>query len=162
MAYITRTWLVSTLLVCATLQFAHSGDTMYVSSKQANIYRAASLDSEVLKVLARRDEVEVVTEKGIWFQVKVPVTSGWLSRYSISPSPPPENKVSIFGRLKNFFREDNKRARLTLVSTAGGLRNLTEEESDAIGKTDFAALQSVESILISETQLQKFIEEASN
>ncbi len=91
-------------------------------------------------------------------QIKFTELSGWLSRYSVSQAKPLKEKVSVFSRLKKFFNSDNKRARVTLVSTAGGVRGLTEDESDAAGKSDFKAVATMESITVSEEEIDAFVE----
>ena len=153
----TRYFLLLLFLLTGVLNGLHAEDVAYVSSKKTNIYKEANLNSDLMLVLKQNDEVQVIEQQGVWMQIKFTELSGWLSRYSVSPGKPLKEKVSVFSRLKNFFDSDNKRARVTLVSTAGGLRGLTEEESDATGKTDFKAVATMESITVSEDEIDAFI-----
>ncbi len=152
-----RTGLFVLILLTVSPAVLNAGETVYVSSKQTPVYQRASLSSGLMTVLQKNDEVEVLDRQGVWLRVRASVITGWVSRYSVSASKPFSQKVSIFSMLKNFFRSDNKRARLTLVSTAGGVRGLTDEESDAIGTTDFAAVKIMESIELSDTEIDKFV-----
>jgi len=138
----------------------HAEDIAYVSSKRTNIYKEASLNSDLMTVLQQNEKVLVLDQQGVWWQIKYTELSGWLSRYSVSSAKPPEQKNSVFGRLKNFFSSDSKRARVTLVSTAGGIRGLTEEQSDALGKTDFKAVSRMEDFLVSEAEVDDFVTSA--
>ena len=88
--------------------------------------------------------------------------TGWISRYSLTSAIPFRQKISILDRLKNFFSGNNKRDRLTLVSTAGGIRGLSEEESDASGKTDFAAVRRMEQVIVSEMEVDQFLAESED
>jgi uncharacterized protein YgiM (DUF1202 family) len=135
----------------------HAEDIAYVSSKQTNIYKEASLNSDLMTVLKQNDRVLVLDQQGVWWQIKYTELSGWLSRYSVSTAKPPAQKISIFSRLKNFFSSDSKRARVTLVSTAGSIRGLTEEQSDATGKTDFKAVAKMENYRVSDADVDAFV-----
>ena len=148
------------ILITVSPAVLYAGEIVYVSSKHTHIYQNASLSSGLMTVLQKNDEVEVLDQQGVWLQVRASAITGWVSRYSVSSSKPYSQKVSIFALLKNFFRSDNKRARVALVSTAGGVRGLTDEESDAIGKTDFAAVKVMESFELSDTDIDNFV--ASN
>jgi uncharacterized protein YgiM (DUF1202 family) len=157
-----RTFFLLLFLLTSLLNGLHAEDVAYVSSKKTNIYKEANLNSDLMLVLKQDDEVRVIEQQGVWMQIKFTELSGWLSRYSVSLAKPLKEKVSVFSRLKNFFDSDNKRARVTLVSTAGGVRGLTEEESDAAGKTDFKAVAAMESIRVSEDEIDAFVEGTTN
>ena len=152
-----RTGLIVLILLIVSPAMLYAGEIVYVSSKQTPVYQRASLSSGLMTVLQKNDEVEVLDRQGVWLQVRAVTITGWVSRYSVSPNKPLPQKVSVFAMLKNFFRTDNKRARLTLVSTAGGVRGLTDEESDAIGTTDFAAVKIMDSIELSDTEIDTFV-----
>lgn len=139
-----------------------AAETVYVSSKQAKIYKEASFNSELMTSVKQNDEVELLENKGIWMQVLYFNISGWISRYSVTSSKPPKQKISIFARLKNFFTRDNKRERLVLVSTAGGIRGLSERERDSLGKTNFEDVGKMESMKASEQDIDNFISSNSN
>ena len=138
----------------------HAEDIAYVSSKQTKIYKEASLNSDLMTVVKQNEQVLVLDQKGVWWQIQYTDLSGWLSRYSVSSAKPPEEKNSVYGRLKNFFSSDSKRARVTLVSTAGSVRGLTEEQSDALGKTDYKAVSRMEGFLVSEAEVNDFVTSA--
>ncbi len=140
-----------------SLPGAQTADVVYISSQQAKVHKEANLKSKIVAVLSKSDQVEVVQQQKVWMQVKITEISGWISRYSVSRAKPFESKASIFSRLKNFFQNDNRRVRLAYVSTAGGVRDLTEEESDAAGKTDFKSLRVLEDIDLGDAEIDAFI-----
>jgi hypothetical protein len=148
--------------VASLLSTAQAEDIAYVSSKQTKIYKEANLNSDLMTVLNQNDRVLVLDQRGVWWQIRFTELSGWLSRYSVSTAKPPAEKISVFGRLKNFFDSDSKRSRVTLVSTAGSARGLTEAESDAIGRTDFKAVSQMESFGVNDDQVDAFVASAAD
>lgn len=147
------------LIIVGAITTVHAEEFGYVSAKQTKIYKEANLQSDLMTILNQNERVLILEQRGVWWQIKYTELSGWLSRYSVSTAKPPEEKISVFGRLKNFFDSDNKRSRVTLVSTAGSARGLTEEESDAVGKTDFKALATMESFGVSDAEVDAFVTE---
>ena len=83
--------------------FVQASDILFVSSRLAPVYAQANLGSRILTRLTRNTEIEVVSPKGIWLQIIYDGKQGWISRYSVTANSPPENKVSIFDRLKSHF-----------------------------------------------------------
>lgn len=134
-----------------------TAETAFVSSREVKVYADADFNSDKIANFQTADEVEVLDRDGIWIEVEKNGLRGWISRYSISSVKPFRQKVSIFSRLKNFFSGENKRDRLALVSTAGGVRGLTEAESDETGETDFAAVKRMEAFVFTESDLDLFI-----
>lgn len=153
-------------VICLALALGVStvaiAETAYVSSRQARVYQDAGFDSALLANLKLNDEIEILEREGIWLQIRTPAVTGWVSQYSVTSQRPLAQKVSILTRLKNFFIGNKKRDRLSLVSTAGGIRGLTEDESDELGKTDFSAVREIESIEITESDIDRFVEERQN
>jgi hypothetical protein len=65
-------------------------------------------------------------------------------------------------RLINFFSSENKRDRLTLVSTAGGVRGFSGDETDPSGKKDFESVTKMESVKISQVEVENFVSSNTN
>ena len=85
-----------------------------------------------------------------------------MSRYSLTPDKPFEEKVSIFARLKSFFDNGNSRERLTLVSTAGGIRGLSDYDSESPTSKNFDAVSKMETLVISDKELDNFLSDSDN
>lgn len=142
-------------LISATI--AQASDILFVSSRLAPVYAQANLSSGILTRLTSNTEIEVVSRKGIWMQIIYAGKQGWISRFSVTANSPPEIKVSIFDRLKRFFGNGNSRERMTLISTAGGIRGLSDFDDEDAGKKDFAAVQFMESIQPDDDQVASFV-----
>ena len=70
---------------------------------------------------------------------------------------PYKEKISNFSKIKFFLGGESNRDRMTLVSTAGGVRGLSADDSESAGKKDFKAVENMESIQISELELEQFV-----
>lgn len=156
-------YLVISLLILAGLANPlNAAVTLYVSSKQANLYKEANFNSELIARLRQNDAIELIENKGIWMQVNYSDIFGWTSRYSVTSTKPSTEKASISSRLLNFFNNENKRDRLTLVSTAGGIRGFSSDESDASGRKDFESVGKMEAATVSEAEVEQFVASNAN
>jgi len=135
---------------------------MYVSSRTARVYESANFQSKLLVTLKRNTVLDVLEQKGIWIRARNSDVTGWMSRYSLTPDKPIEEKVSIFARLKSFFDNGNSRERLTLVSTAGGIRGLSDYDSESQTSKNFNAVVKMEAVVISDLELEDFLSSNEN
>lgn len=152
-----KTRLLSFFLLSAIGIAVLANETMFVSSKLAPVYTSANLGSRVQTRLTRNSEIKVLSRKGIWMNISYLGGRGWISRYSVTAHKPPETTVSIFSRLKRFFSNDNSRERLALISTAGGIRGLSDFDDEEVDHKDFIAVQYMESIQPDDQQIADFI-----
>ncbi|MDJ0834021.1 MAG: SH3 domain-containing protein [Gammaproteobacteria bacterium] len=141
---------------------AQAAELMYVNSKKAKLYQQASFSAPVISGLSKGNEVEVLTTEGKWMRVKYAALNGWVPRYSLSKSKPSEESVSFFNRIKSFFTSDNKRARVSNVSTAGGVRGLSDGEMETSGNRDYESVEKMEQMTVSEQEVETFIEGNQN
>jgi hypothetical protein len=155
-------YLITLFMVAGFFHSVSNAETVYISSKQAKIYQEGNFSSQLVGKLKKSDSVEVVESKGIWIRVKNDNLSGWVTKYSVTSSPPIEIKVSIFARIKNFFRNENKRERIDLVSTAGGVRGLSEGEDGFDNSKNYEAVEQMESIVVSAEEVDQFISGSTN
>ena len=132
-------------------------ENMYVNSRTARVYESASFRSQLLVTLEQNTELDVLEHKGIWIRVQNSDVAGWISRYSLTPDKQIEEKVSIFARLKSFFDNGNSRERLTLVSTAGGIRGLSDYDSESPTSKNFDAVKKMETFVINDKDLEAFL-----
>jgi uncharacterized protein YgiM (DUF1202 family) len=134
-----------------------AADQVYVSSKKVALYQEPSYKAEQLTQMTQGDGMELIEQQGNWYNVQLGGMKGWVPRYSVSETPPPE-KLSFFGRIKRFFSSDSSRARVSSVSTAGGIRGLADGETENSGKRDYEALDEMEKITVNEKEVEEFIE----
>ena len=157
-----RCFLVLLLILAGFSNSLNAEETVYVSSKQAKVYKEANFSSDLIASLKQNDEIQLVEQKGIWMQINYSDIFGWTSQFSITTIKPSKGDISISQRLINFFSSENKRDRLTLVSTAGGVRGFSEDETDPSGKKDFESVAKMESVKINEAEIENFVSSNSN
>ncbi len=147
------------LFLSLLITTAQAASLMYVNSKKVNIYQQADYKSPVVTELKKGDELQVIQQGDKWIKVKNASVSGWVPGYSLTDNRPSEEKVSIFNRIKNFFGGNKSRSRVSTISTAGGIRGLSEEEGEASGKKDFQEVEKMEQIKVTDEDVEKFEEE---
>jgi len=148
---------IKLILLIGLSNALNAEETVYVSSKKAKLYKEATFNSDLIGSLKQNDSINLLERKGLWIQVSFSDLFGWTSQYSVTSAKPSKAKVSISERLLNFFNSENKRERLSLVSTAGGIRGFSADPTDPAGKKDFESVSKLESIKISEGDLEDFI-----
>ena len=157
-----RCFLVLLLILAGFSNSLNAEETVYVSSKQAKVYKEANFSSDLIASLKQNDEIQLVEQKGIWMQINYSDIFGWTSQFSITTIKPSKGDISISQRLINFFSSENKRDRLTLVSTAGGVRGFSDDKTDPSGKKDFESVAKMESVKINEAEIENFVSSNSN
>jgi uncharacterized protein YgiM (DUF1202 family) len=157
-----RYLIIKLLLLVGLSNSLNAEDTVYVSSKQAKVYKEATFNSDLVGSLKQNDTINLLERKGLWIQVSFSDLFGWTSQYSVTSTKPSKVKVSISERLLNFFNSENKRERLSLVSTAGGIRGFSADPTDPAGKKDFESVGKLESVKVSEAEVENFISSNSN
>lgn len=151
-------YLVFTLLILTGLSSSiNAAETVYISSQKAKIFREANFDSDLIAKLEQYEAVEVLGRKGIWIQIKNSDITGWVSRYSVTSVKMFKKKISIFNRIKNFFRTQTKRDRMAIVSTVGGIRGLADGDDESTGKKDFESVKVMETMKLSNDEIDEFI-----
>ena len=141
------------LLFCTSVQAAQLA---YVSSKKGKLYQQPNYNSETVSQLRKGDKLQVIKYDDKWARVKHKALQGWVPKFSISETKPRTEKLSFLTRLKLFFSNDSRRARVTTVSTAGGARGLAEEETENSGNKDYEALNKMEKMSVSEQEVEQF------
>ena len=157
-----RYLIVSLLILVGFSIPLNAAEIVYVSSKQAKVYKEANFSSDLIASLKQNDVIQLIEHKGIWMQVNYFDIFGWTSQFSVTTIKPTKGDISISQRLINFFSSENKRDRLTLVSTAGGVRGFSDDETDPSGKKDFESVAKMESVKISEVEVENFVSSNSN
>jgi len=157
-----RYLIVSLLILVGFSIPLNAAETVYVSSKQAKVYKEANFSSDLIASFKQNDAIQLIEHKGIWMQVNYSDIFGWTSQFSVTTIKPSKESISISQRLLNFFNSDNKRDRLTLVSSAGGIRGFSNDETDPSGKKDFESVATMESVKVNEVEVENFVSSNTN
>ena len=137
---------------------------LYVKSVKAKVLSKPSFRSKIVGIAKRGAIVEEIKREGKWIEVKYKTTKGlrkgWVSKYLLS-SKPPMKRVSLLARGENLQKTSRRRASaFTSVAAARGLTDYDRARRGRQGyAVDFAALDRMDKISITEEEALKFIEQ---
>lgn len=140
----------------------YGGEFLYVQSGKAKVFSDTSFDSKVIVELKRGDKVDVVGKEGNWYKVAIGGKKGFIAAFLLNSTPPLE-KVRLTNHVVEKDFSDNPRSRASTQKTAvAGVRGLAQERRARLGKDEkvnYEALEKVESLNISEEELNLFVKE---
>jgi len=146
------------LMLSFVFLVAAGSDVLYVQSSKAKIMKSPSFKSKVVVTAKKGQELTVVKKKGRWYEVKVDGKTGWVSGLLVSSSKPIE-KVSVFAKADKDISKSARR-RASVMTTAAAARGLAEDDRRRLGaetKMDYAAIEKVDAITISEKEVDAFV-----
>ncbi|MDX1810919.1 MAG: SH3 domain-containing protein [Gammaproteobacteria bacterium] len=149
--------LLLALFVAAPL--VHAEDYLYILSARAKLLANPVFGSETLVNMTKGEKVIELEKTNNWFKVKFEGKTGWLSRLSVSPHPPVKRRhrlASVDNKLQN-----SARRRASNVSTTAAVRGLSELSRARLNSKDtmnFAALENMEKVKVSETEVLAFLD----
>lgn len=149
--------LLLTLFLAAP--FAQAEEYLYILSARAKLLSDPSFGSKTIENMTKGEKVIELEKTNNWFKVQYEGKTGWLSRLSVSPHPPVKRKrrlASVDTKL-----QDNSRRRASNVSTTAAVRGLSELDRSRLNSKDvmnFAALETMENVEISDTEVYAFMD----
>jgi uncharacterized protein YgiM (DUF1202 family) len=150
MRKLTRLLIISSLpaLLLANLSFASElGNALKNDSLRAEPYS----DAKVTGTLSRGDNVEILSKKGAWLQVKSKSKNGWVRLLSIKRG----GSSSANNQVGSVLSVASGRAGTGKIVSTTGIRGLSEEELKA-AKFNEAEVKTLESYAQSAEQGRKF------
>ena len=144
-----RLIIILTVLLCATQGFAQKEKTMYVAVKKASVKTSTGFFASTAGSLVYGDMVTVVQQKGKWSQVRYSGAkpfSGWLTTASLT------SKRVIAGATSSASASE-------LALAGKGFSAEVEQEYKKETSLNFAGVDTVESIAVSDNDLKNFITE---
>ena len=156
--------MLNKLLVLSMALFLWTGsafaEEVYVKSIRAKILSKPTLRSRTVATVQRGKALEKLRKTGKWVEVKFKGKRGWVSKYLVSTRPPMK-RVSLLARGGNL--EKSSRRRASAFTSVAAARGLTDYDRTRAGRkgyvVDFAALEKMGKIEISEAEALQFIDE---
>ncbi len=153
--------LIRVLIIGVSIfSLAASYGSVYVQSRTAKIQKDPSFKAETVKKVKRGDKLVLLKRHAMWHKVSFDGKEGWIS-FMVVGRRPPMNRISI----KDSRRGDIKkyaRRRASVVTATAAVRGLAEDDRRRLGNrgaVDFRALEKVEALEISDSELTTFIEQ---
>jgi len=146
-------------LICFIAPVLSHADTRYVHARQANIHAQPTIKSAVVTTLPKNSTVEVIEKQARWFKVSSGEFHGWISKLFVNKTPPLE-RVSIIEASSHRLNEHARRRASANASSAAtrGLRNDERARSSDNDLINFSAVERMEQMSVSESQVQRFME----
>ena len=134
-------------------------EEVYVKSIRAKILSKPTMRSMTVATVQRGKALEKLRKSGKWVEVEFKGKKGWISKYLVSKRPPMK-RVSLLARSRSL--EKSSRRRASAFTSVAAARGLTDYDRARTGRkgllVDFAALEKMESINISEAEALQFID----
>ena len=142
--------------------------SVYVTSVKTNVYAKPLTNSTIIKTVKRGDKLTFVEIKKAWILVKLGSKKGWVKKLFVSTKKPGK-KLSILSKAKS-NKNVHARKRASSDVTAASARGLSQQNERGLSRyrgnrsmlgiaEGYAALEKMESILISEDTLLLFLTE---
>lgn len=145
-------------LLLALSSASVGAESLFVQSLKADLLEQPKFGAAAVKQLQKGDEVALLSAEGAWYKVNAGDKSGWVSRLLVAKHPPVERASILTGREDEAGREARRRA--SAVTTAGAARGLAAEQRRPEDKApDYAALEAVERLDISQDEALRFLRE---
>ncbi len=137
-------------------------DVVFVQSANAEIRKEPKMNAESILNLNRGDQLTVISKSGIWLQVQMGETKGWISKLFTSPNRPIGNAELTNQEVQDQSRVSRKRPKPKTVSAAtrglvAGKRGKEEEKY----KRDPSAIKRIEKLKVKETEVDSFIKDGN-
>ncbi len=132
---------------------------LYVHSIKAPLYAAPSVGSRKLLQLQRGQKIIGIKENKGWYAVTFGQTQGWIYKLMARKTPPLDSS-DLYGKQVDQLA-DKARRRPSAFTTTAAARGLKEKRKRFASKYthDYAALEKMESIEISNEEATRFLME---
>ena len=139
---------------------------VYVHSANAVMYESPSMHSKKIVTLNKGLKLDVTTKKGSWYKVNSKTDgshTGWIYKFMVHEKPI-TNSSMLYSRLSSFFYKvesisKKSRRRPSSYSSTAAARGLREKRKHFAKKykADYASLEKIEAIQISEEEAMFFL-----
>jgi len=144
--------------LCLALPMSAMADaTMYVQSLKAKVLAQPSFGAPVITEADRGDALAVQETQDRWYKVSVDGKSGWISRLVVSDRAPMAKTTALDD---HEGLDISARRRASVATTAGAARGLAYDDrlrASQAGVANYAALEKVENVQVSEQEALAFL-----
>lgn len=138
---------------------AYAQATYYVQSTKAKVMSAPSFKAGTIAELPKGSKLDVLGKEGSWVKVKYNEREGYVSSLLLSSRPPMGKSGVIKGDDSEI--KHGVRRRASSYTSAAAARGLAQDDRGRLSKeekSDYDALEKIESYVVSANDLNKFME----
>lgn len=152
-----RTFLTMALL---TPLLASGGEPLYLQAASAQLLEQPRFGAQTVAVIQKGESLEPTGESGRWRRVVHQGREGWLPGLLLGDRPPLGEVSVLDGRSVDLEQQARRRPSGTAgVAAARGLRDDARNRLSNDVRADYGALQRMEHIHVSASDLRRFMEE---
>ncbi len=149
-----------TLVILAISSSMALAETGYIQGRQAKIYAAPSMKSDVVSSAKKGDAIEVIETHRRWLKVEFDGQQGWVSKLLVKNTPPMAKISVLENNSEQLQQSARRRASVATASAAArGLRSDGRARQSDDSVADFSALSEMEEMGVSEDDAMKFMEQ---
>jgi len=153
----TLVLMAAALIATASPLFA---EDVYVQSMRAKVMAEASFKAKMIAEVNKGYKLTVLAKSGNWVKVKYGSFDGFVSALLVSNVPPMEKQTIIKG--DEIALQTNVRRRASTYTSAAAARGLAADDRRRLSKeekSDYDALDRMESFVVGDAEVLKFMEE---
>ncbi len=153
------TLLIAALVAVLYAAVSFGAQVVYVQSLKAKIMSSPSFKSGVLGEAVKGTKLVSSGREGSWIKVAFKNKAGYVSSMLLSTHAPMERIGLIKGEETDI--KQNVRRRASTYTSAAAARGLTQDDRRRLSrdeKTDYGALDKVESFTLSADEVSRFME----
>ncbi|GAK51576.1 SH3 type 3 domain protein [Candidatus Moduliflexus flocculans] len=151
--------ILALLAVCVSVASAEDAQTKMVQVKEAPVRQSPNFLGRILKTLSYGETVNVLEQQENWLRVAFgnPAVEGWMHNSSLSKKvvtlKTTSGEISV-APSGNVSADD-------VVLAGKGFRNMEDEFKAGHAAANFAAVDRMEQVVISQGQMQKFLKDGA-
>lgn len=151
-------WMAVTIvLMCGA---AYALEPYYVQSMKAKIMTAPSFKAIALGEAGKGTKLTAVAKEGSWIKVSYYGQTGYVSSILVSPYPPMARQGLI--KAEQSELRQGVRRRASTYTSAAAARGLAQDDRRRLSgeeKSDYAGLEKMEAITVSDGEIVRFTED---
>lgn len=149
-----RLALIATMAIVAVTALAARQKVMSVEVRDAKLRSAPTPISRVLATVGFTEKVTVLEEKGDWRRVQFGTTEGWMSKNSLSTKT---LKLEAGGPATEMSVTSDEQG----LAAKGFNSDVEKQFKERNKEADFTAVDRMEKIAVSDTQIEQFIKQGA-
>ena len=160
--YIFSLSMIIVFLMHNRLLWAEENTVMYIHSLKAPVYAEPNNGSEKIMELKIGTKVQRLEEKGFWYLIAYTGKTGWIFKLMVRDTPPRDLREINVNQMAELESKARKRpSAYTTTASARGLKAKRDRFASQY-KSDYHALEQLESMVVTMEEADKFITDGMN
>lgn len=160
--YIFALLMIVVFLMHNRLLGAEENTVMYIHSLKAPVYAQPNNGSEKIMELKAGAKIHILEEKGFWYLIAHTGKTGWIFKLLVRDTSPKDLRQINVNQMADLESKARKRpSAYTTTASARGLKAKRDRFASQY-KSDYHALEQMESMTITMEEADKFLTDGMN